>query len=65
MNPSHTAPQATPYTPAYMTVPLRYPDVTPDGDMAATRHMVMTNDAKASQSDGQHVNSIEGDHGTV
>ena len=48
-----------------MTVPLRYPDVNTDGDMAATRHMVMRNDAKGSQTDGQHVHTIEGDHGTV
>ena len=28
-------------------------------------YMVMTNDAQASQTDGQHVHTIEGDRGTV
>ena len=68
MNQYHTAPQATPYTSANtsanMTVPLRYPDANTSGDMAATWHTVMTNNAKASQTDGQHVHAIEGDHGT-
>ena len=68
MNQYHTAPQATPYTSAYtsayMTAPPRYPDANTYGDMAATWHMVSTNDMKASQTDGQHVNTIEGDHVT-